>query len=52
MRIRMEDGSLRVVEQAEPLPLGAAVVMEAGMARLAGARSAPAPTGGKVYGTD
>lgn len=64
IRIRMEDGSQRDLQQAEPLPLGAAVVLEGGVARLSSARSgattgtssagnanaSPAATG-KSYGT-
>lgn len=60
----MEDGSQRDLQQAEPLPLGAAVVLEGGVARLSSARSgattgtssagngntSPAATG-KIYGT-
>jgi hypothetical protein len=38
IHIRMEDGSPRVFEQAEPLPLGASVVVE-GAARLAPSRA-------------
>jgi len=61
IRIRMEDGSQRQLLQPEPLPLGAAVVLEGGVARLSSARPAagtsvgtgsanPAATG-KTYGT-
>lgn len=63
VNIRMEDGSQRVFELPEPLPLGAAVVVEGGVPRLAPDRGASASTGtgvgtgagaaggGKVYGT-
>ncbi|WP_019573610.1 hypothetical protein [Curvibacter lanceolatus] len=67
VNIRMEDGSQRVFELPEPLPLGAAVVVEGGVPRLAPERGASASTGtgvgtgvgtgagaagsGKAYGT-
>jgi len=67
VNIRMEDGSQRVFELPEPLPLGAAVVVEGGVPRLAPDRGASASTGtgvgtgvgmgagtaggGKAYGT-
>lgn len=51
VNIRMEDGSQRVFELPEPLPLGAAVVVEGGVPRLAPARSPAAAPGAKVYGT-
>lgn len=62
VNIRMEDGSQRVFELPEPLPLGAAVVVEGGVPRLAPERGASAAStgmgtgtgaagGGKVYGT-
>lgn len=34
IHIRMADGSLRLLQQAEPLPLGAAVRMQGSVARL------------------
>ncbi|MBV8618948.1 MAG: hypothetical protein JOY84_08805 [Curvibacter sp.] len=53
IRIRMQDGSLRVVRQTEALPLGAAIVMDNGVPRLAaaGTQANTVPAGGKVYGT-
>ena len=60
VNIRMEDGSQRVFELPEPLPLGAAVVVDGGVPRLAPARGSSTGTGpdtgsgaavGKVYGT-
>src|SRR5450830_1062098 len=45
VNIRMEDGSQRVFELPEPLPLGAAVVVEGGVPRLAPDRGASASTG-------
>lgn len=51
VNIRMEDGSQRVFELPEPLPLGAAVVVEGGVPRLAPARNPAAAPGAKVYGT-
>ena len=64
VNIRMEDGSQRVFELPEPLPLGAAVVVEGGVPRLAPDRGAAASAGtgvgtgagtgsgtGKAYGT-
>lgn len=63
VNIRMEDGSQRVFELPEPLPLGAAVVVEGGVPRLAPERGASANAGtgvgtgagaagsGKSYGT-
>lgn len=51
VHIRMEDGSPRVFELPEPLPLGAAVVVEGGVPRLAPARTPTAAPGAKVYGT-
>ena len=59
VHIRMEDGSQRVFELPEPLPLGAAVVVEGGVPRLAPPRGSTAGTdsattgagAGKVYGT-
>jgi len=61
VNIRMEDGSQRVFELPEPLPLGAAVVVEGGVPRLAPDRGGSTSTsigtgtgtagGGKAYGT-
>lgn len=61
VNIRMEDGSQRVFELSEPLPLGAAVVVEGGVPRLAPDRGAATSAGtavgngtggtGKTYGT-
>ena len=45
VHIRMEDGSPRVFELPEPLPLGAAVVVEGGVPRLAPERGASASAG-------
>ena len=43
---------IRNIEQAEPLPLGAAVVMQGGVPHLVQPRQAVQPAGaGKVYGT-
>lgn len=51
IHIRMEDGSLRTFEQAEPVPVGTRVMFQAGQPHWAVPVPPQAAPGGKVYST-